>query len=60
MVGDVFGSRFDGSVWFWVVLGPDLVVGVLDFICWKWFWIQISLFWAVTGGSGSRSSGWGR
>ena len=27
MVGNGFGSRFDGSGWFWVVLGPDLIVG---------------------------------
>ena len=42
-----------------MVLGPDLMVGVLDFIDWIWFWIQILWFWVVLCGSGSRFNGWG-
>ena len=41
MAGGGFGSRFDGSGWFCMVLGPDLMVGVLDFNGWKWFWVKI-------------------
>ena len=58
MVGCRFGSTFDGSGWFWVVLGPDLMVGVLDFNGWTWFWVQILWFWVVLGGSVSRFNGW--
>ena len=41
MVGRGFGSRIDGPGLFWVVLGPELMVGVLDFKGWKWFWVQM-------------------
>ena len=37
MDGNGFDSRFDGSGWFWVVLGTDLVVGVLDINGWYGF-----------------------
>ena len=59
MVGNGFGSRFDCSLWFWVVLGPDLVVGVMDFNGWMRFCVYILWFWMVLGGSGSRFNRWG-
>ena len=41
MVENCFGYRFDCSLLFCVVLGPDLMVGVLDFNGWMWFCVHI-------------------